>query len=83
MVSIVFFIGTFVNNDLMSEDTKAIYSSLIWPSNIEFTLAAASKESLTTYLFCVIKDSFQAASKINLVLFGNISGEYTAYSDEY
>ena len=51
IISIVFFNGAFVNNDSTSIDTK-LYSSLIFPHDIEFILADASKESLTTYSFC-------------------------------
>ena len=51
MISIVFLNGTFINKDSTSKDTK-VYSSLISPNDIEFILAAASKESLTTYSFC-------------------------------
>ena len=47
----MFFNGAFVNNDSTSIDTK-LYSSLIFPHDFEFILADASKESLTTYLFC-------------------------------
>ena len=51
MISIAFFNGTFVNNDSRLKDTK-VYSPLISPNDIEFILAAASKETLTTYSFC-------------------------------
>ena len=51
MISTVFFSGTFVNNDSTSKDIK-VYSLLISPNDTEFILAAASKKSLTTYLFC-------------------------------
>ena len=51
MISIVFFNGAFVNNDSTSIDAK-LYSSLTFPHDFEFILADASKESLTTYLFC-------------------------------
>ena len=51
MISMVFFNGTSENNYSTSKDTK-LYSSLISPSDIEFILAPASKESLTVYSFC-------------------------------
>ena len=51
MISIVFFSGTFVNNGSNSRDAK-VYPSLISPNDIKFILAAASKQSWTTYSFC-------------------------------
>ena len=49
MISIVFFNGTFVNNDSIWKDAK-VSSSLILPNNIEVILVGASKGY--SYSFC-------------------------------